>query len=134
VNEQLTLLANYTYQQIQWHADVPLIDKEISTPPKHKFMIGSRFSPTQDLHLSSNLYWVDATEAPDSTWMVKPLRVDPYFRLDLRAEYEFWDDQAALAVGVKNLLDEGHYEGGTVFLHSAEVPRIVYAEIRMTLP
>jgi hypothetical protein len=52
-------------------------------------------------------------------------------RLDLNAEYEFWNDEASLAVGVRNLLDPHHYEGGTLFLNDAEVPRMIYAEFRL---
>ena len=57
--------------------------------------------------------------------------VDPYVRLDLRAEYEFWKKRASVAVGVRNLLDSSHFEGGTRFLNNAEVPRMLYAEMRV---
>jgi outer membrane receptor protein involved in Fe transport len=60
-------------------------------------------------------------------------QIDPYFRHDLRAEYEFWKKQASVAVGVSNLIDPGHYEGGTSYFNNAEVPRMVYAEFRMTI-
>jgi hypothetical protein len=62
-----------------------------------------------------------------------PRQVDSYFRLDLRAEREFWNDQASIAIGVKNLLDSNHYEGGTLFLNDAEVPRMFYAEVRLAV-
>ncbi len=39
----------------------------------------------------------------------------------------------SIAVGVRNLLDSGHYEGGTLFLNDAEVPRMIFAEFRLTL-
>ncbi|MCK4342475.1 MAG: TonB-dependent receptor [Phycisphaerae bacterium] len=56
-----------------------------------------------------------------------------YFRLDLQAEYEFWDDRASLSVGVRNLLDNHHPEGASLFLNDAEVPRMIYAEFRFSL-
>ena len=59
--------------------------------------------------------------------------VDPYYRLDLNAEYEFWKDRASIAVGVTNLIDPRHPEGGSGSLANGEVPRMVYAELRMTL-
>ena len=59
--------------------------------------------------------------------------MDSYFRLDLRAEYEFLDDQASIALGVRNLLDSNHYEGGTMFLNDAEVPRMIFAEFRLRI-
>ena len=95
-------------------------------------MLGARYSPTDDLHLSSHLYYVDATQIPNPANPVFLRPVDPQFRLDLRAEYEFWEDRAAIAVGVKNLLDSHHYEAGTTFLNDAEVPRMIYAELRMS--
>ncbi len=102
-------------------------------PPRHKAMVGARYSATDDLHLSSHLYWVDFTRAPNPSCPFMRSRIAPYFRLDLRAEYELWDDQAALAVGVRNLLDSGHYEGGTLFLNNAEVPRMIFAEFRLAI-
>ncbi len=59
--------------------------------------------------------------------------VAPCFRLDLRAEYEFWDGQASVALGVRNLLDSNHYEGGTLFLNDAEVPRMIYAKFKVVI-
>jgi iron complex outermembrane recepter protein len=133
LTRQLTLLGNYTYQQLDWQASVPFTDKDFMTPPKHKFMLGAQYDPLKDLHLSSYLYYVDAVRAPNAENAFKPLHVHPYFRLDMRAEYEFWKKQAAVAVGVRNLLDPEHLEGGTAFLNTAEVPRMVYAEFRLTL-
>ncbi len=96
-------------------------------------MLGARYSPTDDLHLSAHLYYVDAVTAPNSTNPFLHRHIDPYFRLDLRAEIEFWQDRAALAFGVRNLLDGHHHEGGTLFLNDAEVPRMIFAELRVTL-
>ena len=130
---KLTLLGNYTYQQLDWNAAVPFTDKELMTPPKHKFMVGARYSVTDDLHLASHLYYVDAVQAPNPGNPFVPRHVDPYFRLDLHGEYEFWNDRASIAVGMRNLLDSGHYEGGTLFINDAEVPRMVFAEFRIRL-
>ncbi len=47
--------------------------------------------------------------------------------------YEFWKDRGSLAVGVRNLLDGDHPEGASAAYTNAEVPRMVYAEIRMNL-
>lgn len=96
-------------------------------------MLGARYSVNDDLRLSSHLYYVDAVQAPNPSNPFSPRHIDPYFRLDLRAEYEFWDDRASVAVGVRNLLDSGHYEGSTLFLNDAEVPRTVFAELRFQI-
>jgi iron complex outermembrane recepter protein len=132
VTRSLMLQGNYTYEQLNWGSRYPYTDKDLMTPPKHKFMLGARYDPLEDLHLSSYLYYVDAVEAPDSRLPLITRHIDRYFRLDLRAEYEFWKKKASVAVGVRNLLDPSHYEGGSVFMTDAEVPRMVYAEMRMT--
>jgi len=127
--KKLTLLGNYTFQQLDWSSSAPFHEKDSISPPKHKFMLGARYALTDDLHLSSHLYYVDAVKAPNSANPFLPRHIDPYFRLDLRAEYEFWDDRASIAVGVKNLLDANHYEGGTLFLNDAQTPRMIFAEL-----
>jgi outer membrane receptor protein involved in Fe transport len=133
VVDRLTLLGNYTFQQLDWRTANPFFFQDFPTPPEHKFMLGTQYDPTDDLHLSSYLYYVDATKAPNCAMPIVARHVHPYFRLDLRAEYELWNDQASVAVGVSNLLDPDHYEGGTMFFNSAEVPRMVYAEFRVNI-
>ncbi|MFQ5502552.1 MAG: TonB-dependent receptor plug domain-containing protein, partial [Phycisphaerae bacterium] len=131
--DNLTLLANYTFQELDWRADVPLQDKDTISPPEHKAMVGARYSPSEDLHLSSHLYWVDFVKAPNPSLPFISNRIEPYFRLDVVAEQELWDDRASIAVGVRNLLDSGHFEGSTIFMNDAEVPRMVFAEFRLRL-
>ena len=127
-------MGHYTYQHLAWGPSFGLATfEDIITPPKHKFMLGARYSPTEDLHLSSHLYYVDSVMAPNPTCPLFPRHVEPYFRLDLRAECELWNDSTSIAVGVSNLLDPSHYEGGTMFFNSGEVPRMVYAEIRAVI-
>lgn len=134
VTSRLTLLGNYTCEQLDWRGAMnPTMEGDINTPPKHKFMLGARWDPMEDLHLSSHLYYVDTVWAPNSSMPFLPRHIPHYFRLDLRAEYEFWKKQAAVAVGVRNLLDSHHREGGTLFLHTGEVPRMIYGEIRFQL-
>ena len=133
VTQRLTLLANHTYQQPDWRSSAPFTDKEVITPPKHKSMIGVRYDPTDDLHLSSHLFYVDAATSPSPTNLFLKRKVDPYLRLDLLAEYELWHDTASVSLGVRNLLDSNHYEGGTLFLNDAEVPRMIYAEFRISI-
>lgn len=133
LTERVTLLGNYTFQNLNWRSgEAPsVLCRDNPEPPKHKFMLGARWGLTDDLHLASHLYYVDATTAPNGAWPLSPLTIHPYFRLDLRGEYEFWNDRAALAVGVRDLLDGAHYEGGTMFLGPGEVPRMIYAELRI---
>jgi len=131
--ENLTLLANYTFQNLDWRASVPFHDKELISPPEHKAMVGARYSPTDDLHLSGQLHFVGGTKAPRADFPFVARSIDPYPRLDLRAEYEFQDDDASLAIGVRNLLDDHHPEGGTLFLNYAETPRMIFMEFKMRI-
>ncbi|NLE59044.1 MAG: TonB-dependent receptor [Planctomycetes bacterium] len=132
VTRRFMLQAHYTYEQLAWSGRASYSNKDVITPPKHKFMVGARYDVLEDLHLSSHLYYVDTVTAPDSRLPLLTRQIDPYFRLDLRAEYEFWKKRASIAIGVRNLLDRAHQEGETVFLTNAEVPRMVYAEMRVT--
>lgn len=127
------LLGNYTHEQIGCYGKGSINKSDSIAPPAHKFMAGTRYSPTQDFHLSAHLYYVDATNSPNPTLPFIRLHVPPYFRLDLRAEHEFWKDRASVAVGVRNLLDSNHFEGASLFQNTTEVPRMVYAEMRVTL-
>ncbi|MFQ5430329.1 MAG: TonB-dependent receptor plug domain-containing protein [Phycisphaerae bacterium] len=131
VSDKLTLLGNYTYQQLKWNVSEPFTERDYITPPKHKAMLGARYAVTDDLHLASHLYFVDAVKAPNPSNPFLSRRIDPYLRLDLRAEYELWNDQASFSVGVRNLLDSGHFEGSTLFMNDAESPRMVFAEFRI---
>ena len=133
VSKKLTLLATYTHQQLDWRSSAAFHDTDMVSPPRNKAMIGVRYSATDDLHLSSHLYYVDAVTAPNVDFPFIARNIDPYLRWDLRAEYEFWKDAASVAVGVRNLLDDSHAEGGTLFLNYAEVPRMVYAEFRVQI-
>ncbi len=128
---ELTLDAHYTYQELGWDSTARIQEKDMMSPPRHKLMIGPRWSPREDLHFSAQAHWVDAVAAPNPWNPFLSQAIPPYWRLDLRAEYEFWDRRAAVAVGVRNLLDDYHPEGATQFLNNVEVPRMVYAELRI---
>jgi iron complex outermembrane receptor protein len=129
--EKLILLGNYTFERMDWRSSIGYaLGTDYISPPKHKFMLGARYSPSHDLHLSGHLYYVDAVRAGNPLAL---RRVDPYFRLDLKGEYQFWNDQASIAVGVRNLLDPEHYEGSSSFLNYTEVPRMIFAELRLRI-
>lgn len=131
MTEKLTLLGNYTLEQFQWRGPNFTAAADGIEPPKHKFMLGARYQPLDVLDLSSHLYYVDTTRSPWGAFPLFDKGIRPYFRWDLRAEYRFWADRASVAVGVQNLLDPAHPEGGSVFSNAGEVPRIVYAELRL---
>lgn len=133
VSKALTLLGNYTFQKLDWRASVPFHDKDLMSPPTNKAMVGVRYSATDDLHLSSHLYYVDAVTAPNVDFPFVSRNIDSYLRWDIRGEYEFWKDDASIAVGVRNVLDDNHAEGGTLFLNYAEVPSMIYAEVRVQI-
>jgi iron complex outermembrane receptor protein len=130
--DKLTLLGNYTYQQLNWNASTGFVESDLISPPKHKFMLGARYDLTDDFRTSAHLYYVDATKSPDPSNPFFPRHNDPYFRLDLRAEHDLWDDRSVLAVGVRNLLDKSHSEGSSQFINNAETERMIYAEFSIS--
>ncbi|UCE59811.1 MAG: TonB-dependent receptor [Phycisphaerales bacterium] len=133
VTDDLTLLWHYTYQDLNWRSSAPFHEKELLSSPHNKFMIAARYSVNDDLHLSGHLYYVDEVKSPNPENPFVPRSIDSYFRLDVPAEYEFMADRASVAIGARNLLDSNHYEGGTLFLNDAEVPRMIYAESRLAI-
>ena len=134
VSKKLTLLGNYTYEELDWRSsDVAIRDRDMMSPPRHKAMLGVRYDPTDRLQLSSHVYYVDAVKAPYAFFPFVSRRIDAYLRWDLRAEYELVNEDASIAVGVRNLLDGGHPEGGTLFLDAGESERMVFAEFRLQI-
>ena len=118
-----------------WHAQAQRPGGPVLRRDGQRDDLRSRFAGVSDAagNASGHLYYVDAVRAPNPANPFVPRQVDSYFRLDLRGEYEFRDDQASIAVGVRNLLDSNHYEGGTLFLNDAEVPRMIFAELRLSM-
>lgn len=135
VTKQFTLLGNYTFENVNDYNGGNYSENDVMSMPSHKFMLGARYRPIDRLLLSSELYYVDAVSAPNPA-IPAPftrLHIPQYFRLDLRAEYEFWKDCGWVAVGVRNLLDPEHPEGSSAFQNFAEVPRMVYAQVRISI-
>lgn len=129
------LLANYTYQQMDWHPDSTTPQNhEILTTPRHQFMVGVQHDLTDDLHVSTHWYFVDDVDAPTTLNLLTGKAISDYHRLDITARYEFWEDRAQFSVGVKNLLDNHHPEGSSQFMNESEVPRKIFAELRLSLP
>ena len=131
--ERLTVLGTYTFQKVSWRSETAFVNMDQMTAPEHKFMLALRHDMTEDIHLSSHLFFVDEVDTPTPVNPFVGTKTDAYVRLDLLAEFDLWDDRASVSVGVKNLLDPNHNEGRTLFLNDAEVPRMVYAEFRMTI-
>ncbi len=131
--KKLTLLGNYTLAFMDWDSSRPFYETDLRSTPKNKFILGARYHATDDLHLSAHLYYTDNTEATNTNFPLFSSSIDSYFRLDLRAEYEFWNDHASVAVGVRNLLDPDHAEATTQFLTPAETPRMLFAELRFAI-
>ena len=89
----------------------------VCTVPKHKLGLTNRFYLDKSTILNTQLYWSDTFFNLNDPGE----RVDPYFRFDIRLGKTFWNDNAELAFGIKNLTDQSHSEGGNY-----EVPRQVY--------
>ena len=131
VSESLTLLGHYTFQRPS--SDSLIFGGGGLSPAEHKFMLGVRFNPTPDVHLSGHLFFVDSVEAPNGALPIAPQKIDSYYRLDLQAVRDFSNERGSIAVGVRNLLDSAHAEGGDTSLDNAEIPRMFYAELRIRI-
>jgi iron complex outermembrane receptor protein len=132
--ERLVLLGNYTFERLNDDAALPIqVTADLFSVPEHKFMVGAQYAATQDVRLSTYLYYVDDVYAPNPSLPFLPKKADAYFRWDIRAEHELWKDSAFVAVGVQNLVDSDHSEGASAYLNGAEVPRMFYIEFRAAI-
>ncbi|MFQ6034934.1 MAG: TonB-dependent receptor plug domain-containing protein [Sedimentisphaerales bacterium] len=87
------------------------------TIPKHKVGLTNRFYLDKSTILNTQLYWSDtffSNKHPGET-------VVPYFRFDIRLGKTFWNGNAELALGINNITDQSHSEGGDY-----KVPRQIY--------
>lgn len=135
LSEDWRILGHYTYQQMDWHSDDSTPRHgDIDSAPRHQFMVGLQHHLTDDLHLSAHWYFVDDLDVPNPHNPFSSKSIRELHRLDLTAEYEFWEDRAAITVGVKNLLDNHHSEAGSITVNDTEVPRMIFGEIRLSLP
>lgn len=130
LTKTLTLLGNYTFEQPD--TDPSLTKMDAITMPRHKFMVGVQYDPIKKLHLSSYLYFVDDVWSVTGGNPISPTHIPAYYKWDLRAEYEL-TEYASVAVGVQDLLDNHHPEGGSTSIDYAEVPRVVYGELRVRI-
>ena len=64
VNDKLTLLGNYTLELTDWRGPDPIDNTDIMPAPRHKFMIGARYHPWENLFLSAHMYYVGQTSSP----------------------------------------------------------------------
>jgi len=131
LTEKLTLLGNFTFQEFDWQSKRPFFDTTYISPPRFKFMTGARYDLTDDVHLNGHLYFVDDVEAPNIRIPIFAHHIPDYVRLDLNAEFDFWKDRASLMVGVRNLTDSHHPEGASPSVTDAEIPRMVFAQVRI---
>ncbi|MFA5292160.1 MAG: TonB-dependent receptor [Phycisphaerae bacterium] len=84
--------------------------------PQQRAGLTNRFYLDKSTTLNTQLYWtgagitksLDTIEETDSTW-----------RLDVRLARSIWKDTAELAIGVTNLFDQSHTEGGRQWSGSA---------------
>jgi len=131
VTRNLSLLGTYTLQNVDARGRASVSQTDFLSSPRHKFMVGTRYSPRKDVHLSANLYYTGDVEGTNPVFPLVRRDIASYSRLDLRAEHEFWKDRGSVAIGVRNLLDSHHLEGTSMLQNVAEVPRTIYAEIRL---
>jgi iron complex outermembrane receptor protein len=96
------------------------------TVPKHKLALTNRFYLDNSTTINTALFWSDKYFNYRKAGRVK---IDPYFRFDVRLARRIWNDSAEIAFGVTNLTDHFHIEGGE---HENQVPRQFYVQFFYT--
>jgi iron complex outermembrane receptor protein len=146
VTDRLRLAASYSYLMTRAQARtssinnffIPLSELELveGGSPRNQFQIHCYLDLLKNLQLNTSLYYYDAlTDINEATTTGNVQKVPSYFRLDMNLRWEVRPNMS-LAVGVQNILQDRHYEAGTITFNTAaptEVPRTFFAEWTMKM-
>jgi len=102
-------------------------EMEIVLSPQQKAGLTNRFYLDKSTTLNTQLYWTGggATQSLDHIE-----KTGPFYRLDVRLARSIWNNTAEIAIGVTDLFDKSHPEGGYDWSGASpvltEVPRQLY--------
>jgi iron complex outermembrane receptor protein len=144
VNPKWRVGASYSFLQVDAH---PIIHSPIDlfippyeiqylsgSSPENQFQIHSYFDLLKNLQFNASLYYVDSLPLINGVLYGGNYQsVNSYFRLDMNLRWQI-NRNMTLAVGVQNLLENRHFESGSIDTQAmpSEVPRTVFAEWTMT--
>ncbi|MGD0389020.1 MAG: TonB-dependent receptor [Tepidisphaeraceae bacterium] len=144
VNPKWRVGASYSFLQVDAH---PIIRSPIDlfippyeiqylsgSSPENQFQIHSYLDLLKNLQFNASLYYVDSLPLINGVLYGGNYQsVNSYFRLDMNLRWQI-NPNMTLAVGVQNLLQNRHFESGSIDAQSepSEVPRTVFAEWTMT--
>jgi iron complex outermembrane recepter protein len=144
VNPRLRLGVSYTYlmeraqPETESFADpfIPLYEMKAveGTAPHNQFQVHAYYDILKNLQLNTSLYYVDALSYINALTTGGVFQSVPsYFRLDMNLRWQIKQNMT-LAVGVQNLLQDQHYEFGSVDSQAmpTAVPRTFFAQWTMT--
>jgi iron complex outermembrane receptor protein len=144
VNPKWRVGASYSFLQIHAHSiinspiDLFIPPYEIQyfsgSSPENQFQIHSYLDLLKNLQFNASLYYVDSLPLVNGVLYGGNYQsVNSYFRLDMNLRWQI-NRNMALAVGVQNLLENRHFESGSIDAQSlpSEAPRTFFAEWTMT--
>jgi iron complex outermembrane receptor protein len=138
------LAASYSYLQVRSEARItspadffiPPYELQFieGSAPENQFQIHSYFDVLKNLQFNASLYYVDALPFINALAFTGNFQnVPSYFRLDLNFRWQIQPNMT-LALGVQNLLQDRHFEFGSVNTQAlpSAVPRTFFANWYMT--
>jgi iron complex outermembrane receptor protein len=144
VTPQCRLGASYSYLMtrgqpvIKTPADFFIPEYELqfisASSPKNQFQVHCYLDLLKNLQWNTSLYYVDALPFINATSTSSNFQsVSSYFRLDMNLRWQVKPNMT-LAVGVQNLLQDRHFEFGSINAQQepTAVPRTFFAEWTMT--
>jgi iron complex outermembrane receptor protein len=136
--------ASYSYLRIGGHPIIrnaldlfqPAYETQFITgsSPMNQFQIHSYYDILKNLQFNTSLYYVDSLPLINGiTYGGAYQSVNSYFRLDMNLRWMI-NPNMTLAAGVQNLLQDRHFESGSVLTQAtpSQVPRTFFAEWTMT--
>lgn len=116
VAENLKLIGNYTFQDVQTHGDAAGSDE--GTSPRNQASVRAYYDLSDKFAINTALYWYDNVQSDN---------IPSYFRYDLGVTWKL-KDNIELSLWGQNLTDDQHPEYGS----TAEIESGVYGKITMT--
>jgi outer membrane receptor protein involved in Fe transport len=118
VTDQLSLFANYSYQQTTDKDDNPTTltvnekDRARRDVPRHKVNAGVRIKFNHGISVNLRLHWVDETQRliTDLGGNEFQGKTDPYTIVNGGVGYSFWRGKAEASLNVFNIFNDRHFE------------------------
>ncbi|MFG0249316.1 MAG: TonB-dependent receptor plug domain-containing protein [Phycisphaeraceae bacterium JB051] len=120
VEENLKLIGNYTFQDVESHG--PNSAGNEGTSPRNQFSVRAYYDLNDNLAINSALYWYDN---------VPNVNISSFFRYDIGLTWKP-KDNIEVSIWGQNLADDSHPEYTNALGGSGEIESDVYGKVAIT--